>query len=78
MIKIYISNIEVGSISNIGSLNIGKTILSSNQATSSEIVSEPGQSEGGGPTSVSNIPQPQPIVPPVQVPDVSRSKDEIL
>lgn len=30
--KIYIRNIKVHSISNIGSLNIGKTVLSHNQA----------------------------------------------
>ncbi|WP_202078427.1 hypothetical protein [Caldalkalibacillus salinus] len=43
--KISIGNIKVQSISNIGSFNIGKTILSNNKATSTDISGPPGQQQ---------------------------------
>lgn len=43
--NIYINNIRINSISTIGSLNIGKTLLVDNQA-SSAIIPKPGYEEG--------------------------------
>ena len=43
--NIYINNIRINSISTIGSLNIGKTMLIDNQA-SSAIIPKPGYEEG--------------------------------
>lgn len=34
--KIYINNIKINSITNVGSLNIGKTILANNRASKTE------------------------------------------
>lgn len=43
--NIYINNIRINSISTIGSLNIGKTLLIDNQA-SSAVIPKPGYEEG--------------------------------
>jgi hypothetical protein len=56
--KIYITNIKIHSISNIGSLNIGRTIISHNQATESQIA------QNGVPPAQ---PAPVPAIPPVLV-----------
>jgi hypothetical protein len=54
--KIYITNIKVNSISNIGSLNIGRTIISHNQATA-----ETHEEQNGVPQDIS---VPEPAIPP--------------
>lgn len=64
--KIRITNIKVQSITNIGSLNIGKTILSQNQASSTDI-STPENAQSN--TQAAVLPSVQPLgLPVVQAP----------
>lgn len=51
-LKISITNIKVNTISNIGSLNIGKTILCRNQTTDISEPAPPGQAPDISPAQV--------------------------
>lgn len=63
-LNIYITNIKVNNISNIGSLNIGKTIICRNQTSQTEL-SSPGSEPEIPPAQVESAVMEQQVKPDV-------------